>query len=516
MIKSHILGYPRMGLQRELKFALERHWRHEISEHELEACGALLRERHWAQQRDAGLDFVTVGDFAYYDHVANHIQLFGCEPARFEFSGAESNLARYFTLARGVANEQRHDPACNHAHLAAAGKPALEMTKWFDTNYHYLVPEFDAATRFSLASARLLGEVAEAKALGHRVKPVLIGPLTFLWLGKSRTAGFDKLALLDQLLPAYVALLCQLKDAGADWVQIDEPILGLDLPGDWTLAFERAYHSLNTAQAPLLLATYFSPLQENLSLACKLPVAGLHIDLTRAGGELQSVLDWLPGHKVLSLGILDGRNIWRADLDKALRLLAPVAEKRGQALWIAPSCSLLHTPLSMSDDAAIDDELRGWLAGAGDKLAELRILQRAINDGEDSVAAELLAARSAIAARAASPRVTNPAVRQRAAQLAPGIDRRHSSFGARRAGQQARLALPLFPTTTIGSFPQTAAIRAARAAYKRKELSDDAYELAMRAEIAHAVRQQEELGIDVLVHGEAERNDMVEYFGEQL
>jgi 5-methyltetrahydropteroyltriglutamate--homocysteine methyltransferase len=514
MIKSHILGFPRMGLQRELKFALERHWRNEIGEQELEECGAMLRRRHWAQQRDAGLDCVTVGDFAFYDHVANHIQLFGCEPARFGFSGAESALARYFTLARGVASEHQHEPACHHAH--ASGKPALEMTKWFDTNYHYLVPEFDDATRFSLASARLLGEVAEATALGHRVKPVLLGPLTFLWLGKSRTAGFDKLALLDQLLPAYIALLCQLKEAGAEWVQVDEPILGLDLPGEWALAFERTYHMLNTAQVPLLLATYFSPLREHLSLACKLPVAGLHIDLVRAGDELQSVLDWLPPHKVLSLGILDGRNIWRADLDKALRLLAPVVARRGQQLWIAPSCSLLHTPLSLSDDAAIDDELRSWLAGAADKLAELRILQRAVNDGEDSVAAELLAARSAIAARAASPRVTNPAVRQRAAQLAPGIDRRHSSFGARRAGQQARLALPLFPTTTIGSFPQTAAIRAARAAYKRKELTDDAYELAMRAEIAHAVLQQEELGIDVLVHGEAERNDMVEYFGEQL
>ena len=403
MIKSHILGYPRMGLQRELKVALERHWRAEITEQQLEECGAQLRQRHWAQQRDAGLDFVTVGDFAYYDQVANHIELFGCAPARFGFSGEESALARYFTLARGVANEHRHEGACNHAQPPAAGKPALEMTKWFDTNYHYLVPEFDEATRFSLASARLLGEVAEAPALGHRVKPVLIGPLTFLWLGKSRTAGFDKLALLERLLPAYVELLRQLKGAGAEWVQIDEPILGLDLPGAWALAFERAYHTLNTAQVSLLLATYFSPLQEHLSLACKLPVAGLHVDLVRAGEELQSVIDWLPAHKVLSLGIVDGRNVWRADLDKALRLLAPVVERRGQALWIAPSCSLLHVPLSLSDDAAIDDELRSWLAGASDKLAELRVLQRAVNEGEDVVSAELLAARTAIAARAGQP-----------------------------------------------------------------------------------------------------------------
>ena len=516
MIKSHILGYPRMGLKRELKFALERHWRGEITERQLEESGAALRQRHWAQQRDAGLDFVTVGDFAYYDHVANHIQLFGCEPARFAFSGEESELARYFMLARGVAHGHRHDPSCNHAHDSSAGKPALEMTKWFDTNYHYLVPEFDGETAFSLASARLLGEVEEAKALGHAVKPVLLGPLTFLWLGKAKEQGFDKLALLEKLLPAYVHLLQQLKTAGVEWVQVDEPILGLDLPGAWALAFERAYHTLNTAQVSLLLASYFSPLEEHLSLACKLPVAGLHIDLIRAGQELQSVVDWLPAHKVLSLGILDGRNIWRTDLDKALRLLAPVVERRGQMLWIAPSCSLLHTPLSLSDDAAIDDELRGWLAGAGEKLAELRVLKRALNEGEQVVNAELQAARAAIASRAGSARVKNPAVARRVAQLSQGVDRRNSAFAIRQAEQKARFALPQFPTTTIGSFPQTAQIRAARAGYKRKALSEQEYQAAMRREIAHAVRLQEELGIDVLVHGEAERNDMVEYFGEQL
>ena len=516
MIKSHTLGYPRMGLQRELKVALERHWRGDISEQQLEETGAALRQRHWAEQRDAGLDFVTVGDFAYYDHVANHIQLFGCEPARFEFSGQESELARYFTLARGVANEHAHDACCNHAHAPAVGKPALEMTKWFDTNYHYLVPEFDAGTAFTLASSRLLGEVAEARALGHAVKPVIIGPLTFLWLGKAKTEGFDKLTLLEKLLPAYVDLLIQLKAAGAEWVQVDEPILGLDLPGAWALAFERAYHTLNTAQASLLLATYFSPLQDHVSLACKLPVAGLHIDAVRAAEELQSVVDWLPGHKVLSVGILDGRNIWRADLDEALRRLAPLVERRGQTLWLAPSCSLLHTPLRLSDDAAIDPELRGWLAGASEKLDELRVVQRALNEGDQAVSGELLAAREAIASRAASPRVRNPAVAERVAQLPQGADRRTSVFAVRQARQKERFALPSFPTTTIGSFPQTADIRAARAAFKRKELTEQEYEAAMRKEIAHAVRQQEELGIDVLVHGEAERNDMVEYFGEQL
>jgi 5-methyltetrahydropteroyltriglutamate--homocysteine methyltransferase len=518
MIKTHTLGYPRIGLQRELKFALERHWRGEIDAAALEAVGAALRERHWAEQANAGLDFVSVGDFAFYDHVANHIQLFGCEPARFGFDGSQTALARYFTLARGVAHEHAHAHAdgtcCGSAQQA--GTAALEMTKWFDTNYHYLVPEFDAATSFALASERLLGEVAQARALGHRVKVTLIGPLSFLWLGKTRDPGFDKLDLLDALLPAYVQLLAQLKAAGAEWAQLDEPILGLGLPGPWILAFERTYQTLNTAQLPLLLATYFSPLEENLSMACKLPVAGLHVDAVRAGHELQSIADWLPGHKVLSVGIVDGRNIWRADLDAALARLLALAGRRNGELWLAPSCSLLHVPLSLREDAAIDLELRGWLAGAREKLDELQVLRRALVEGEGSVYPELREARAACEARRISSRVRRPGVAARLAALPPDADRRASPYPVRQAAQQERFNLPLYPTTTIGSFPQTAAIRAARAAFKRGELAQLEYEAAMRREIEHAVSEQEALGIDVPVHGEAERNDMVEYFGEQL
>jgi len=516
MIKIHTLGYPRIGPQRELKFALERHWRGETGEAELEAVGADLRARHWQEQRDAGLDYVTVGDFAFYDHVANHIQLFGCEPARFGFDGSESALARYFTLARGVATEAAgaHGAECCGGHHS--GKPALEMTKWFDTNYHYLVPEFDAATRFALAPARLLAEVAQARALGHKVKVALVGPLSFLWLGKARQDGVDKLALLDSLLPAWVQLLAQLKAAGVEWVQVDEPILGLDLPGAWLLAFERAYHTLATAGLPLLLATYFSPLEGQLSVACKLPVAGLHVDGVRAVHELQSVADWLPDNKVLSVGIVDGRNIWRTDLDRALAGLRPLAERHRGELWLAPSCSLLHVPLSLRDDAALDPDLRAWLAGAREKLDELRILRAALAEGEAGMHAELAASRAAVQARAASPRVRQPAVAQRAATLGAGDDRRASPFAVRQAAQGARFRLPLYPTTTIGSFPQTAAIRAARAAFRRGELGRADYETAMRREIEQAVREQELLDIDVLVHGEAERNDMVEYFGEQL
>jgi 5-methyltetrahydropteroyltriglutamate--homocysteine methyltransferase len=518
MIRAHTLGFPRIGAHRELKFALERHWRGEIDAAALEAVGRELRARHWALQRDAGLDLVTVGDFAFYDHVANHVQMFGCEPARFGFTGAEPGLARSFVLARGVAVEDDHPhaPGCGCAGAGGAGSAALEMTKWFDTNYHYLVPEFDGGTRFQLDARRLLAEVAEARGQGHAVKVALVGPLTFLWLGKSRQAGFERLDLLESLLPVYLELLVALRAAGVEWVQLDEPILGLDLPGAWSLAFERAYHALNGARVPLMLATYFSPLEDHLSLACKLPVAALHVDAVRAEHELQAVLDWLPSHRALSIGIVDGRNVWRSDLDRALGRLRDAAQRRAGELWIAPSCSLLHVPFTLAHDAALDPELRSWLAGAEEKLGELRTLRRALVEGEAAVRGELFAARAALAARAASPRVWQPEVAARVDALPADADRRRSPFAARQPLQRARLGLPAFPTTTIGSFPQTPEIRAARAARRRGELSEADYRDAMRREIAHAVAIQEHLGLDVLVHGEAERNDMVEYFGERL
>ena len=517
MIKSHILGFPRMGVQRELKFALERHWRGECTVDELEQVARDLRRRHWQHQRDAGLDLVAVGDFALYDHVAHHIQLLGCEPARFSFEAGTPELARYFTLARGVAAEPAGHGACGCAESHSEGSAALEMTKWFDTNYHYLVPEFSPATTFKLSSQRLFDEVAEAQALGHPVKPVLLGPLSFLWLGKVHGAeGFDRLSLLDELLPVYLQVLERLKAQGVQWVQMDEPVLGLDLPGDWALGMERAYHTLHSVGLSVLLATYFSPLEDRLSLACKLPVAGLHVDAVRSPQDLQSVLTWLPPHKVLSVGVVDGRNIWRTDLDRALAMLAPVAERRQGHLWVAPSCSLLHVPMTLSSDPTVDPEVRPWLAGALEKLQELRVLKRALNEGESAVAASLREARQALAQRAASERVKRPEVQQRLAALPSDADQRRQGFAARQAIQRGKLQLPAFPTTTIGSFPQTPEIRAARAAFKRGDLSESAYRDAMRAEIAYAVREQEALRLDVLVHGEAERNDMVEYFGEQL
>ncbi|HAT29961.1 MAG TPA: 5-methyltetrahydropteroyltriglutamate--homocysteine S-methyltransferase [Janthinobacterium sp.] len=511
-IQTHIPGFPRVGAARELKFALESHWRGELSASELEEVGRVLRARHWALQKEAGLDWVGVGDFAFYDQVANHIELLGCVPERFGFDAGQGRLERHFALARGAFQAVDHE---HHACAAHAGAGhALEMSKWFDTNYHYLVPEFSPATRFSLACERLFDEVAEAQALGHAVKAVLLGPLTFLWLGKEKAADFERLSLLEQLLPVYGALLDRLKRMGVEWVQVDEPILGLDLPPAWRNAFDSTYWQLNQVGVKLMLATYFSPLEENLGLACRLPVAGLHVDGVRAAHELSSVCDWLPGHKVLSVGIIDGRNIWRTDLDAALATLAPLLAKRGGALWLATSCSLLHVPFSLEGERELDADLKSWLAFATEKLAELALLKGALDGG--GAADALDAARAALAGRRASVRAHRPDVAARLQALAPDADRRASPFPLRQAAQRARLRLPPFPTTTIGSFPQTAAIRAARAGFKRGALGAFDYQARMRAEIKAAVARQEALGLDVLVHGEAERNDMVEYFGEQL
>jgi 5-methyltetrahydropteroyltriglutamate--homocysteine methyltransferase len=519
MVRTHTLGFPRMGANRELKFALERHWRGEIDAATLEDIGAELRAGHWAVQRDAGLDFVTVGDFAFYDHVANHIQLLGCEPARFEFSGEEPELARCFAMARGVVTAPAHihgtGCGCTQA-KEGGGRAALEMTKWFDTNYHYLVPEFHAATEFSLASQRLFDEVTQATSAGHKVKAVLLGPLSFLWLGKEKGPGFDRLTLLDKLLPVYEQILHRLRMQGVEWLQIDEPLLGLDLPDAWRHAFEPTYWRLARGGIKLMLATYFSTLADNRRLAAQLPVAGLHVDAVRAPEDLTSILDWLPAYKVLSLGIVDGRNIWRTDPDAALETLRPVAEKHKGELWLAPSCSLLHVPYGLDAETALDAELKSWLAFAVEKLGELRVLRAVLTGQEVSVQAELSQARSAARSRRASPRVHREAVTARLANAAPGCDQRTADFVVRQALQRKRFALPPLPTTTIGSFPQTADIRAARVAFKRGHLDEAQYREKMQAEITRAVRAQEVLGLDVLVHGEAERNDMVEYFGEQL
>ena len=350
MALAHVLGVPRIGPNRELKFAQEAFWRGEIDEAALKAVASGIRQANWQRQHAAGLDCVTVGDFAFYDQMLNHVALLGCAPARFGF-GEARGLSEYFQLARGNAD-------CH----------AMEMTKWFDTNYHYLVPEFNPDTVFSLGTDWLFDEVAEAQTAGFNAKPVLIGPLSFLWLGKEKTAGFNRLDLLDRLLPVYAQILTRLKAQGVEWVQIDEPILALDLPADWRIAFERAYHALNSAGMKLLHASYFGPLRENLLVALKLPVAGVHIDCVHGGEELAQVIDWLPATKVLSVGVIDGRNIWKTDLAAVIDRFDGLHQRLADRLWLAPSCSLLHVPASLAGETRLDAELKSWLAYADEKL----------------------------------------------------------------------------------------------------------------------------------------------------
>ncbi|PSF09121.1 5-methyltetrahydropteroyltriglutamate--homocysteine S-methyltransferase [Marinobacter halophilus] len=502
MVTTHNLGFPRIGGQRELKFALEDYWAGRQTEQELAITAADLRRRHWQQQ--AKLDFAPVGEFSLYDQVLDMSVTLGNLPARVaDKEGSE--LDAYFRAARGRgANDS---PCC----ATAAG----EMTKWFDTNYHYIVPEFSADTRFELNPERLLNQLAEARAQGVQAKPVIIGPVTYLWLGKT-SDGSNRLDLLERLLPAYAQLLDILADAGADWVQIDEPALVTELDANWRYAFNLAYHQLKSNRPKLLLASYFGELRGNLQLACELPVAGIHLDAVSAPDEVNRIADWLPSHKVLSLGVINGRNIWKSDLTKILDWLEPVHDKLGDRLWLAPSCSLLHVPVDVTPETELDVEIRNWLAFAVQKLDELQVLAQALNEGRKAVQQPLAANQQAIESRRRSARVINPAVRAAVAEITTEMGNRQNPYPQRIALQQQKLRLPAFPTTTIGSFPQTPEIRQARLRFRKGELAAKDYLAQMQSEIARCIREQERLGLDVLVHGEPERNDMVEYFGEQL
>ena len=501
MVTTHNLGFPRMGGQRELKFALERFWRDETSVEDLEQTGKTLRLRHWTLQAD--LDLVPVGDFSFYDHVLDTSQLLDNLPSRVD-KNADA-MTQYFQASRGQAGSS----CCNHQVAAA------EMTKWFDTNYHYLVPEFNAETAFKAYPERLLAQIIEAKAAGFKIKPVLVGPVSYLWLGKTKDET-DKLALLDKLLPAYAEILDQLADNGVEWVQIDEPVLVTELSTEWQQALQKAYFSLAKCRVKLLLTTYFGQLQQNLQLACELPTAGLHIDAINAADELVRVVDWLPSHKVLSVGIINGRNIWKTDLNRALELLEPIHTRLAERLWLAPSCSLLHVPIDLNSEHNLAEETLDWLAFAVQKLEELSILAQALNLGREGVAAQLAENKKSIQRRQQSTRVHNPAVKQRCEATHSASGQRQSTYSQRAALQQQALQLPAFPTTTIGSFPQTNVIRQTRKQFRLGQLADAEYRQQMQAEIRYAIDKQLELGLDVLVHGEAERNDMVEYFGQQL
>jgi 5-methyltetrahydropteroyltriglutamate--homocysteine methyltransferase len=522
---THTLGYPRIGERRELKKATEAYWAGTLPAAELEAAGRALRKQHWLTQQAAGIDLIPSNDFSFYDQVLDLSCLVGNIPPRFGWKGGEVDLDTRFAIARGVSPQQAAvhsgETGCGCAACAPTAVTfASEMTKWFDTNYHYIVPEFSAGTQFKLSATKAFDEFSEALALGIRTKPVLIGPVTYLQVGKVQDDAhpqFNRFELLSRLLPVYSEILQKLAALGAEWVQLDEPIFALDLTSAERALLTSAYATLAAAvpQVKLLVANYFGGLGDNLATFLALPVAAVHVDLVRAPAELGSILGKLDGQKLLSLGVVDGRNIWRGDFAAILPLLARAFAQFGpERFLVAPSCSLQHVPVTLRHEAKLDDEFKSWLACAEEKLAEVVAL-RDLAIGRPRPA-DLASNQAAALSRRRSPRIHRPAVKQRASQVAPEQFHRLSPFPLRQAQQRRRLPLPLFPTTTIGSFPQTDAVRSARARWKKGELDLAGYEAFLEAETRACVRYQEEAGIDLLVHGEFERNDMVEYFGEQL
>jgi len=502
MLTTHNLGLPRIGAKRELKFALEAYWKKETSTQSLHATAASLRRDHWVQQ--SHLDFKSVGDFSLYDQVLDMSALLGNLPARAQRHG-DSALDTYFRAARGRSPNDTHHTCVD----------AAQMTKWFDTNYHYIVPEFNQHTRFSLHAEPLLSQIKEAQEHDGNTKPILIGPVTYLWLGRSKDQS-QPLDLLERILPVYAELLDTLAAHGIEWVQLDEPALVTELSPEWNHAFNIAYHFLKRCKINTLLATYFGSLGENLQLACQLPVQGIHLDAVRARAEVTALIDWLPQHKIVSLGVVDGRNIWKSNLIDILDWLEPVAQRLEQRLWLAPSCSLLHVPADLTLEHKLDHELASWLAFAKQKLDEIALLAKALNKGRASVARSLLSNQKHNEARRRSIRVNIESTQTALKNITPTLEQRATTFPNRILKQQAKLNLPLFPTTTIGSFPQTIDIRKIRKAFKQGDISTEHYQAFMQNQIAHCLSQQEQLGLDVLVHGEPERNDMVEYFAEQL
>ncbi|MEI7285583.1 5-methyltetrahydropteroyltriglutamate--homocysteine S-methyltransferase [Pectobacterium carotovorum] len=496
-IVNHTLGFPRVGLRRELKKAQENYWAGNATQEELLTVGRELRARHWQQQKDAGVDLLPVGDFAWYDHVLTTSLLLGNVPARHQNEDGSVDLDTLFRIGRGRAPTGQ---------LAAAA----EMTKWFNTNYHYMVPEFTKGQQFKLTWTQLLDEVDEALALDHNVKPVLLGPVTYLWLGKVKGEQFDRLSLLQDILPVYQQVLAELAKRGIEWVQIDEPALALELPQEWLAAFKPAYDALQ-GQVKLLLTTYFDSVSQNLETIKTLPVQGLHIDLVHGKDDAATLSAQLPTNWVLSLGVINGRNVWRADLSSWFERLQPLVGTRD--LWLGSSCSLLHSPIDLSVEVRLDDEVKSWFAFAIQKCAELSLLSQALNSGSGQA---LEAYSAPIRARRTSTRVNNAAVTQRLAAITAQDSQRQNVYSVRADAQRERFNLPAWPTTTIGSFPQTTEIRGLRLDFKQGRLDGNNYRTGISEHIKQAVAEQERLGLDVLVHGEAERNDMVEYFGEHL
>lgn len=502
MTTIHNLGFPRIGAKRELKFSLEKYWRKALSEQALLTQAQSLRTQNWQTQK--ALNYLPVGDFSLYDHVLDTSFLVGNVPERVSELNGET-LDNYFRVARGRSPVDS-DCSCVHAG---------EMTKWFDTNYHYIVPEFTREIEFSLNSERLVSQIKEAVVSGHAVKPVILGPVSYLWLGKSKDHS-DRLALLPLLLVEYKKLLQQLAELGCEWVQIDEPILVTELDESWQQGIVQAYQQLAISPIKILLATYFGELKENLALVSQLPIAGIHLDAINAKHEVSTLINALDEQQVVSLGVINGRNIWKTDLSALLDWLEPIAQRLKTRLWLAPSCSLLHIPVDLNSEQKLDPEIKHWLAYAVQKLEELVVVQQALIHGRESCQQVLAENKRAIESRQQSSRVNNTEVKLRVSEITDQLANRQSPYKQRAALQKPIFNLPAYPTTTIGSFPQTPEIRQARRQFKQGDLSATEYQSLMEQEIKLCVDIQHRLGLDVLVHGEPERNDMVEYFGEQL
>lgn len=489
-LKTANLGFPRMGRQRELKFALESYWAGRVTETDLLDTASRLRREHWKLQQAAGIDFIPSNDFSLYDQVLDSLVLLGATPERF--GTGPVTLERYFAMARN-SREQT----------------AMEMTKWFDTNYHYLVPEWSSGLTFQVDTGKLLAEVREARALGMETRPVLIGPITLLLLGKG-VDGFDPMALIPQVTAAYKQILHGLAEEGIEWVQVDEPMLVMDLAEDVKHAYRQVYGELNSGSIKLMLTTYFGSVGDNLQTGIELGTAGLHIDVARAPEQLKATLGALRRDQILSLGCVEGRNIWLTDFSSVKPLVDETVSKLGpDRVILASSCSLLHVPHDLRGEVKLWRRVKSWLRFGEEKLAEIVALA---HDDEAAYRANA----DAVADRQAAESSRNITVRRALKSLADEDFRRKSPYPKRAIVQRAELKLPLLPTTTIGSFPQTNEVRKHRAARKQHHETPERYEAFLKEAIAQCIREQERIGLDVLVHGEFERNDMVEYFGELL
>ena len=505
-MKSIVLGYPRIGQKRELKKAIEKYWKNEISEEYLSSVSKSIKAQNWKIQRDQGIDLISSNDFSLYDQVLDMCITLGCIPERFTNL---TGLEQYFAMARGLQKE-------------GVDVSAMEMTKWFDTNYHYIVPEFIKNQTFSLSPDKIINEYKEALDLNIKTTPVIIGPVTFLLLGKEKEDGFNRLELLDKLLPEYEKLIRVIDNLGVEYLRIDDPILATDLSFNEQEAIKYSYKrfkSLGT-NVKLILANYFDCYGENLDLTLQLPVDVIHLDLVRCNKQLYDILihPSLDKRKTLSLGVVDGRNIWKNDYHKSLQIIEKVKGKLTmENIWIGTSCSLLHVPFDLDFETQLNPEIKQWLAYAKQKVEEVVTLKELAIDKNNDVTKEKLKANTiAIESRKTSKLIHNTEVKQRVQAITDADARRENVFYKRKEKQSKVLNLPLFPTTTIGSFPQTKDVRSWRSKFKKGELNEHEYNKLLKEETEKAIRIQEEIGIDVLVHGEFERNDMVEYFGEQL